>query len=336
MNRRKIRSTLLLCVVLLGCLAGAARAEVGAVTLARQFGIAFIPFLMMEDGKLIEKHARALGLPDLKVNWTVLTGAAPMNDALLSGRLSFGTGAAPALILLWDRTRATANPIRGISAIATMPTYLNTRNPAIRSLRDYTDKDRIALPSVKLSNAALVLQMAAATIWGDDQFARLDPLTVSMGHPDAAAQVMGSGEITSHFASPPYQVFELRDPRVHAVINSVEVMGDATLTDVWTTTALMRDNPTVVRAVLDAMREAVDSINADKAAAADLYLRLSKDRIEKADLMTVLRDPHTIYSLTPLGTMAFADFMHKTGVIRAKPAAWTDLFFPVAHELPGS
>ncbi len=333
---RLIRSLLAAGVLLGAMLPRPSAAEIGTITLARQFGIAFIPFLMMENGKLIEKHAQALGLADLKVSWTVLTGAAPMNDALLSGQLSFGTGAAPALILLWDRTRTSANPIRGIAAIATMPTYLNTRNPAIHTLRDYTDKDRIALPSVKLSNAALVLQMAAAKIWGDGQYARLDPLTVSMGHPDAVAQVMGAGEITSHFASPPYHVLERRDPRVHQVIDSVEVMGEATLTDVWTTTTFMRDNPTVVHAVLAAMREAVDTINADKEAAADLYLRLSRDRIDRADLLTVLRDPHTIYSLTPLGTMAFAEFMHKTGSIRTKPARWTDMFFPIAHDLPGN
>lgn len=254
---RAIR-TLLAAGLLLGTmLPRPSAAETGTITLARQFGIAFIPFLMMEDGKLIEKHAQALGLAELKVSRTVLTGAAVMNDALLSAHLSFGTGAAPASILLWDRTWASANPIRGIAAIARMPTYLNTCNPAIHTLRDYTDKNRIALPSVELPNAALVLQMAAAKVWGDDQYARLDPLTVSMGHPDAVAQVMGSGEITSHFASPPDQVLERRDP-------------------------------------------------------------------------------HTIYSPIPLTTMAFAEFMHNTDSIRIKPARWTDMFFPVAHDLLGN
>ena len=328
------RSILGLVVALAAC--GAARAETNSVSLARQYGVAYIPFLEMEDGHLIEKHASALGLPDLKVNWTVLSGAAPMNDALLAGSLSFGTGAAPALILLWDKTHNSSNPVRGIGAIASMPTYLNTRNPDVHSIRDFTDKDKIALPSIKVSNAALVLEMAAAKTWGADQFARLDPLTVSLGHPDAAAQVMGNGEVNSHFASPPYQVFELRDPRVHTVLNSVEVMGDSSLTDVWTTQRFVRDNPTVVQAVFDAMREAIDTVNRDKNAAADLYLRLSHDKISKADLMTVLNDEHTIFSLTPAGTMAFAQFMHQVGTIKSEPASWKDLFFPIAQSLPGN
>lgn len=325
----------LLAVLLLACPA-AARAEVSIITLPRQYGIAFIPFLVMEDGKLIEKHAAALGLPALDVKWTVMSGAGPVNDGLLSGALSFGAGAAPSLILLWDRTHAARNPVRGIGAIATMPTVLNTRNPAVRTIADFTEKDRIALPTVKLSNAAIVLQMAAAKRWGFAQYGRLDPLTVSMSHPDAIAQLLSNGQVDSHFASPPYHLPELRFPGIHTVLTSIDVMGDATLTDVWTTQSFIADNPTVVRAVLDAMTEAVDTINRDKGAAADLYLRLSHDTIARTDLMLVLNDPHTIYSTVPQGTMVFATFMHEVGVLKNAPTFWTDFFFSIAHDLKGS
>ena len=325
-----------LLAVLLLAVPGFAQAEVSAITLPRQYGIAFIPFLVMEDGKLIEKHAAALGLPALDVRWALMSGAGPVNDGLLSGALSFGAGAAPSLVLLWDRTRTARNPVRGIGAIATMPTVLNTRNPAVRSIADLTQADRIALPTVKLSNAAIVLQMAAAKLWGPAEYGRLDPLTVSMSHPDAIAQLLGNGQVDTHFASPPYQLPELRVPGVHTILTSVEVMGDATLTDVWTTQGFAAANPTVVRAVLDAMTEAVDTINRDKGAAADLYLRLSHDTIARDDLMTVLNDPHTIYSTTPKGTMVFATFMHSVGVVKSLPARWTDLFFPIAHALDGS
>lgn len=89
--------------------------------MARQYGLAFLPFLLMEHGKLIERQATALGVHDLNVEWTVLSGAAPMNDGLLSGELAFGSGTPPALILRWDKTRTQSNQVRGVSAIATMP-----------------------------------------------------------------------------------------------------------------------------------------------------------------------------------------------------------------------
>lgn len=335
---RSATAARLLCLLagLFLVLPGATRAETNSITMARQYGIAFIPFLELEQNHLIEKHAQALGLPNFTVDWTVLSGAGPMNDALLSGKLAFGAGAAPSMILLWDRTRASNNPVRGICGMSVMPNVLVSRNPAIKTIADYTERDRIALPTAKLSNAAIVLEIAAAKLWGDANYAKLDPLTVSMGHPDAVAQVMGSGEITSHFASPPYDELELRDTRIHTVLSSVDVMGDTTLTDVWTTTKFAQENPTVVRAVYDAIAEAVQIINADKDAAADLYLRLSHDKIAKTDLMSVLNNPHIRYSQVPLGTIAFADFMHKVGTIKAQPAGWKDFYFPIAHAMPGT
>ncbi len=311
-------------------------AQAETIKIARQYGVAFIPFLLMEDQHLIEQHAAALGEPGLVVDWVVLSGAAAMNDGLLSGSIAFGSGAPPALILLWDKTHASSNPVIGLCGLATMPTTLNTRNPAVHSIADLSSVDRIAVPSVKISNAALVLQMAAARQWGADQHAKLDPLTVTLGHPDAALQVMGSGEIDSHFASPPFERLELRNPAVHTILSSLDVMGDTSLTDVWTTLKFAREHQVVVQAMVEAMTDAIARINGDKSAAADLYLRLTNDKIGKDALMAVLNDPHIVFSTTPLGTMAFARFMHKTGAIKTVAAQWQDYFLPPAWTLQGN
>jgi NitT/TauT family transport system substrate-binding protein len=314
-----------------------ARADVSSINFVRQFGIAYLPFLIMEEDRLIEKHAAALGLPDFKVNWTVLSNGGATNDGLLSGQLSFGVGAVPAMLVLWDKTRNTPNAVRGVVGVAVMPTELNTKNPAIHTIKDFSSKDKIALPAVKVSNHALVLEMAAAQAIGPDNWNRLDTLTVAMLHPDAAAQIMSrAGEIDAHFTSPPFGLFELRAPGVHTVLNSFDVMGDSSLTVLWTTQRFAAANPHVVQAVFDAVTEAIATVNADKPAAADRYLRLSGDKISRADLLEVLADPHIQFTPIPKGVMAFARFMKTTGAIRTVPDAWTDLFLPAAQALPGN
>jgi NitT/TauT family transport system substrate-binding protein len=327
-------------LLLLACLlaAPAARAEVSEITFVRQYGVAYTPLLIMEADRLIEKHAEALGLAGFKVNWAFLTSGAAANDGLLSGRLAFGIGAPPAMLLLWDKTRGTPNAIKGVIGVAVMPTVLNTRDPKITSIRDFTDHDRIAVPAVKLSNHAIALQMAAARAFGAENYARLDTLTVAVPHPDAAAQLMGraAGEITSHFTSPPFDVFELKSPSVHTVLNSFDVMGDTSLTLVWTTERFAAANPMVVQAVYDAVQEAVATINRDKAAAADRYLALSGDKIARADLMAVFDNPRIQFNAAPQGVMTFASFMKQVGTLRAAPKDWKDLFFPAAQTLPGS
>lgn len=311
--------------------------EVAEIKLARQFGIAFLPFIVMEQNRLVEKHAREAGLGDVKVSWGIFSGSAGMNDALLSDNLSFGAGAVPSLILLWARTRGTPLEVRGVSATNSMPVYLNTRNPAVRTLRDFTDKDRIALPSVKLSTAAIVLQMAAARTFGDAEFAKLDPLTVSMSHPDALIALLSDGhQVNAHFASPPYHIPELKNPRVRNVLSSYDVMGDASLTAVWTTRRFADANPRTVAALYAAVKDAVDTINRDKRAAAELYLRVTKEKTTVDEMLELLNDPRIIFTNVPQATMRFAEFMHKTGTIKTAPASWQDLFLPVAHKLPGT
>ncbi len=307
------------------------------IKMARQYGIAFLPYIVMEQQKLIEKRAKENGINDVKVTWGQFSGSGGMNDALLSGNLSFGAGAVPSLILLWARTKGTPLEVRGVSATNSMPVYLNTRNPAIKSLKDFTDKDKIALPSVKLSTAAIVLQMGAAKTFGDANWAQLDRLTVSMSHPDAVAAIMSdSSEVNSHFASPPYQILELRNPRIHNVLTSYDLMGDASLTAVWTTKKYADANPKSVATVFAAIKDAVDFITHDKKAAAELYLTVTKEKTPLADMVQLLNDPRTIFTNVPQATMRFADFMNKTGTIKERPASWQDLFLPIAHKLPGT
>lgn len=47
--------------------------------------------------------------------------------------------------------------------------------------------------------------MCGEALWGDDQYARLDPLTVPLPHPDAMATVMsGSAAVDSHYSGSSY------------------------------------------------------------------------------------------------------------------------------------
>ena len=219
-----------------------------------------------------------------------------------------------------------------------MPLYLNSRNPAVTSVKDFSDKDRIALPAVKTSIQAVTLQMAAEQAFGEGQANRLDPLTVSMAHPDAqAALLSGKSEITAHFSSPPFQYQQLDKPGIHKVLDSYEVLGGpATFNTVWTTSKFRSENPKLYDAFVKALDEAIAQINADRKAAAEAYLRISKDKDTVQDILAMLNDPAIVFTTTPQNVMKYVDFMLKTGSIKVKPDSWKDLFFPNVHALPGS
>lgn len=337
MKNRITRLVSLFAAVVALAAAVPASAEEHEIRIAQQYGISYLPLMIMEQNKLLEKHAKAAGLGDIKVSWTKFKGGSEMNDAILSGQLHFASGGVGPFVTLWAKTRGNIG-VKGVAAMNSMPLYLNTRNPNVKSLKDFTEKDKIALPAVKVSIQAVTLQMAAEKVFGPGTQNKLDALTVGMSHPDAQiALLSGKSEITAHFSSPPFQYQQLAKPGIHTVLNSYEVLGGpATFNVIWATSKFRENNPKTYGAFLAAFDEAIATINKDKRAAAEFYLKASKDKDTVDDIYQMLADPEIEYTTTPKNVMKYVDFMYKVGAIKVKPASWKDLFFPEVHNLPGS
>jgi NitT/TauT family transport system substrate-binding protein len=301
-------------------------------------GVGFLPLLVMKERGLIEKHAAALGVTDLRVRWLDLGGPAVMNDALLSGSVDFIAAGPPAFITLWDRTRGGAD-VRGLAAIASLPMYLDTTAEHLQSLEDLGAQDKIAVTAVKVSIPAIAMQMYAAERFGIGEAFRFDRYTVTMTHPDAVVALLsGANQIDAHFTSPPFHQRELKDPRVHTVLSTDAIMHGATTFTMLSTTAKFRAaNPAVCAAVLAALAEANDAIRADPRAAAEiLYAAEPTAGLSAAELVDVLRDPAIEFTTTPANLAKYAEFMHRIGSIEHEPSSWRDLFFPEIHGAPGS
>jgi NitT/TauT family transport system substrate-binding protein len=309
--------------------------ETKELRVAKQFGISYLPITVMEERKLIEKHIKAAGLGDIKIEWSRLSAGAPMNDALISGSLDMAAGGVGPLVTIWARTKGNLN-VKGVASINSMPLYLNTINPAVKSIKDFTENDRIALPAVKVSIQAVTLQMAAEKVLG--KYDALDKLTVSMSHPDGMAAMMsGKSEITAQFSSAPFQYQQLEDSRVKRVLSSYEVLGGpATFNTIWTTSAFHDKNPKTYRAFLAALEEAMSLINGNKKEIAMLWIKAENSKLPLDFVEKILNDPENVFTTTPQNVMKYAEFMHKVGSIKEKPAAWRDMFFPEIHDKQGS
>lgn len=309
----------------------------GRIRVAEQFGVVYLLLNVARDQQLIEKHGRKQGI-DIKVEWKQLSGGAAINDALLSGAIDIaGAGVGP-LLTVWDRTRGKQN-VKGVASLGNFPYYLVTNNPKVRTIADFTDKDRIALPAVSVSVQSRVLQLAAAKQWGDQAFNRLDKWTVALPHPDAAAAIIAGGtEITGHFGNPPFQEQELAgNPNARVVLNSYDVLGGpSSATVLYATEAFRNDNPKTYRAFLDALADAASFASANPEAAADLYIRVNKASIDRALLVKVLKSPQVQFKIAPQNTFALAEFMHRIGAIRNQPKTWQDYFFQDAATAQGS
>jgi NitT/TauT family transport system substrate-binding protein len=328
-----LATTALTAIVVAG--STAVRAETDTVNMAQQFGLLYVPLHVVMDQKLIQKHAKKIGLKEPKIKMYKISGGANINKALLANTLDFGAhGVGPAL-KLWGKTNG---KFKVAFSMADMPLKLNTNDPAIKTVEDYlTVKDhKIATPAAKVSIQAVTLQMFAAGKWGKAE--KLDHLVVSMKHPIALAAIMSGGQtVKSHFATLPYSYQELKSGKVRTVITSYDILGGQHSVLVMSARASFKEkNPKTYQAVVNAYDEAFTWIKKNPVKAADTFIKYTKSKMDPNTVKALLTNPKEIdFSPLPKHTMKYANFLHKIGDI-PQAKSWKDYYFDNNHSMNGS
>jgi NitT/TauT family transport system substrate-binding protein len=331
----KAASSIALVAVMITGTALSASAETKTVRIGLQYGVTYLPFAIVEHDKLIEKYAKEAGLGDIEVSVARSAGGTTMNDAILSGNMDIAATGFPSFLTLWSRGRGKL-AVKALASYGATPLFLLTRNPKVKSLKDFSESDRIAVPAVKSSIQAILLQIASKKAFGS--YDKLDPITVSRSHPDATAAVLSDvGELNSHFSAPPYQFQEAAKSGVTVVTTSNDIFGGPLSNGiVYMTEHFHDENPKTVGAILKALTEALALVNKDPKRAAEIYLEVSRDKMSADEVLKTIQAPGSIWDAVPRGTERYAEFMKETGAIKTAPASWKDVFFPEAHGMPGN
>jgi sulfonate transport system substrate-binding protein len=330
--------TMLFCAVLVAFSAGAAVAEVSRVRISRGFGVHYLPLYVMDAKRFLQQRAAAAGLGDLTVEFLLIDGGNHINDAILSDSVDIAATGTGGFLTLWAKVKGNPNlEVIGLGGSASGGMTMASRRAAMGSLRDVTEQDRIAVPGIKTSLGAIILQMATAAEFGERDYARLDHLTVSMSYPDAvAAMLSGSGGITAHVASAPFSYIELDTPGIHKVFNSVALFGHVTTIMAFTTERFRTANPRLTACFVAALKDAINFVVGNKAEVAEIYANAARVKAPQAEILRIINDPDLHFTLAPEGVMVYANFMQRVGLLKVKPATWKDVFVSELHDLPGN
>lgn len=335
---RKVRAFMMAgAIVSMGlALAPAAHAE-GKIRIAQQFGIVYLLLNIAQDQQLIEKHGKEAGI-DIDVDFVRLSGGAAVNDALLSGSIDIaGAGVGP-LFTIWDRTKGRYN-VKGVASLGNFPYYLVSTNPDVKTIEDFTDKDRIAVPAVTVSVQSRILQLASAKIWGDENFNRLDKLQVQLPHPEATAALISEGtEVNAHFGNPPFSEQILAaNPNAHIVLKSYDALGGpGSATVLYATEKFKAENPKTYAAFLGALKEAAAFAKHDPEAAADIFIRQTGSKIPRDLILQIIKNPEVEFTIQPENTLVLGEFLHRVGAIKNAPQKLSDYFFESPEISSGS
>ena len=317
--------------------AHSACAEVSEVLLGQQFGAIYLPPMVMESQKLVEKHLKSSGMADVKVTRAKLGTASAINDAMISSSLHFSCQGSPSTAVLWDRTRSLIG-VKAVGAMASSNIWLNTRNQGISSIKDITEKDRIAVAGLKVAATAVSIQYLAAQEWGVTNYAKLDHLMITLPHPESVAALLNPmSEINIHFATSPFHEIE-KKAGMKTITTFYDIWGGVTTSVNFVSSEKFRkDNPKVYAAVADAFGEALEWINDDKPRAAAHYLELSKEkRLSQDDLVAAMNSQDLQFTRVPKNVLKQLKFLHDIGLIKSEAKSWKDLYLPEVHDLSGS
>lgn len=303
----------------------AAQAE--DIRFAKQLQINNLPSMIVEHEKLFEKHAAELGEPDLTSKWLTFANGGAAVDALISGNVDFVSAGLSNFSIIWSRTKGNVKGVLGVGGVA-LP--LLTRNPNIKSLEDFGPNDRIAVPTVKVSNQAVMLSMALDKLYGPEGRNKLDEQTVQLSHSDAMQALLNpQHEVNTHFSTPPYSIMAMKDPSVHKIFDTSDLFDEPLNSNVmFAMTATHDDNETAVKAIIAAMNEANAFIAEDPRAAAKIYLEVSGDKLTEDEVVALIEDPATIFSTQPTGALPVVQYMADVDLIPMRPESNEDLFFP--------
>ena len=331
----KVLTRLALCLAVVACAAPARAAERTDMRIGRQPGLVYLQAVIMEEKKLIEKHAAAMGLPGVNVNWRIITSGGVMTEAVLSDSIDVGISGVSNLLLVWSKTNG---QIKAISGMAGLPFKMLTRNPDVKSIKDFGPNDRIAVPTIRVSMQAMMMGIALEQALGPGQHGKLDSNQVQLGHPEATQALLNpQHEVNSHLSIPPFMDIALKSPLVHTVFLSTDVMGGpATISNCFAKQSFVDANPIKVKAFIAAEDEADALIASDPKAAAEIYLAVTKEKISVDELAAIIKQPGAIFSTMPQRSMLWAEYMARIGLIKTKPASWKDYTFPMIHDRNGS
>ncbi|MEK6264482.1 MAG: ABC transporter substrate-binding protein [Clostridium sp.] len=300
-----IRNTIILSLIigilaLMGC--SSKNDSKNSISIAEQYGLAYAPLQIMKENKILEKN-----YPGVKIDWKQLGNTAAIREAMLSNQVEVGFMAIPPFLIGLDK----GMEWKIASGLSESPVTLVTNSENIKSIKDFSESDRIALPQPG-SIQHMLLAMQCEKEFGDAK--KLDNLLVTLAHPDAMNALLSAKDITAHFTSPPYLFKELEQNSIHQILDGKDAIGaDFTFIVGVTTNKFHEIKPELYKALVISIKESIVFMqnNPYKSAEilADIY-KLSKDEV-----LQYITHKDMIYTQEVKGINEFVEFMKKNDYI---------------------
>ncbi len=262
------------------------------------------------------KSTPLLGVPDVKVTFAQFSGGDAMNDALISGAIDIVCGGAPAMLYLVGQDKGhAAGSARRLRARLFRAAARTPATPNIKSIEDFRDTDKIAVPGVKVSGQAIIPEMAAAGGMGYGELGEARQADTSRSRrpirlPACWPTTPRSNPHSRRRLSPNCSS---RTRTCATILKSRDIVGNATSSVWWTSKRFHDNNPKVYQAIINATKEAQAFIDKDLPHRGEVLHRgLRRQEHRRRDRHHAAQAQGNGYRMSrPTGFMIYADFLEQ-------------------------
>lgn len=301
-------------VSMTACSGGKSESGKEKLVIAYQSSIAYAPLIVMQEKGLIEKHFDG----EVEVDWQLAANGAAINDGITAGSIDVGCmGAAPAITGM-----QAGIPYKIFTGLSSQPYAILTNQDDIKSLKDITADDQIAITNIN-SHPHILLAMAAKAELGDAR--ALDGNLVVLANADGYSSII-SGAVQCHMVISPYNFMEVATGEINEIPVSKEVWPDGNTFIVGVAgTKLQEEKPELYEALCKATEEAMTFIAENPEETAEILAKGYDASAE--EILTWMNDSRSKYDTKLQGVMELANFMVEEGFLEEGPQDISEIAF---------
>ena len=284
------------------------------VTFAYQAGINYANLLIVKQQQILEKQ-----FPETKFEWKELANGAAIRDGVIANQIQIGAGGPGPFLVGWDKGVGW----KILVSLNHSEFWLVTKNPNIKSLKDFRPGIKIGLPSPD-SLQAIVLRRAAQKEL--QNATALDQNVQSISHP-LGLQSLLNGQIDAHFTTPPFQFQEV-EKGGRVILKSSDIFGKISAASVFTTEKFYNQYPEFGKALYTAIADATKLVNEKPDEAAKALSQIDGGKVSAEQYKKWLTDKAVEYGLEPRAFLKYGKFMHEIGMLDKQPKSIDELILP--------
>lgn len=247
----------------------------GTYQFAHGFGLIYGPMPVARQLGIVEKM-----FPNAKIEWQNIFTTAQQRDAMLAGRLHFGSCTPGPYLQSWDK----GVDWKWLQTTSGFDGYLMVRPDGPDSVLEFIGTQKKMSPGPNTAQYFTVQEILKQA--GKDVKA-LDRNWANLPHPDAM-QALIAGQLDGHFATSDFAL-RLQEQGMKKIASIKEAYGSLYAVGACALTKTIEDHPELARGYAAALRQVVEWMKANPAKAAEMMSRSTGNKVSPKDFEKYLR-----------------------------------------------